>query len=127
MGTAVAEYVALHRPVAAVILCAPWNDYAATAEYGDPKSAYVLEPGAEALFDEVAMVRRIRVPLLVLQGTRDDAIPPRQGPALERAAASPDKRFVPITGAKHNGLLENPQTQAAVARFLDDRARVSAG
>ncbi|HEY4433444.1 MAG TPA: alpha/beta fold hydrolase [Candidatus Cybelea sp.] len=121
MGTAVAEYVAMHRPVAAMILCAPWNDYVATDEYTDPRSAYVLTPEAQALFDEVAMVRRIHVPLLVVQGTRDDAIPPQQGPALERAAASPEKRFVPIVGAKHNGLLENPQTQAAVARFLADR------
>jgi alpha-beta hydrolase superfamily lysophospholipase len=50
------------------------------------------------------MVRRIRVPLLVLQGTRDDAIRPQQGPALERAAASREKRLVPIAGAKHRPL-----------------------
>ena len=120
MGTAVAEYVASHRAIGALILCAPWNDYVAADEYDDPKTSYVLTPAAKARFDEVAMVRRIHVPLLVVQGTRDDAIPPQQGPALERAAASRDKRFVPIAGAKHNGLLENPQTQAAVGGFLRD-------
>jgi len=26
--------------------------------------------------------------------------------------------FVPIVGAKHNGLLENPLSQAAIASFL---------
>ena len=119
MGTAIAEYVALHRPVAGLILCAPWNDFVVADNYGDPKTAYVLAPDARPLFDEVAMVRRIYAPLLVLQGTLDDAIPPQQGRALERAAASPDKRFVPIVGAKHDGLLENPQTQVAVRRFLD--------
>jgi hypothetical protein len=119
MGTAIAEYVALHRPVSGLILCAPWNDLAVAEHYGDPKTAYVLAPEARPLFNEVAMVQRIHVPLLVLQGTLDDAIPPQQGRALERTAASPDKRFVPIAGAKHNGLLENPQTQAAIRRFLD--------
>jgi pimeloyl-ACP methyl ester carboxylesterase len=57
-------------------------------------------------------------PLLVIQGAKDDAIPPNQGPALEKLAASHDKAFVPIAGAKHNGLLENPQSQAAIANFL---------
>jgi pimeloyl-ACP methyl ester carboxylesterase len=119
MGTAIAEYVALHRHATGLILCAPWNDYVVAENYGGPKTAYVLAPDSRALFDEVAMVQRIHAPLLVLQGTLDDAIPPQQGRALERAAASPDKRFVPIAGAKHNRLLENPQTQAAVRRFLD--------
>jgi pimeloyl-ACP methyl ester carboxylesterase len=119
MGTAIAEYVALHRPVSGLILCAPWNDFVVAENYGDPKTAYVLAPEARPLFDEVAMVQGIHAPLLVLQGTLDDAIPPQQGRALERAAASPDKRFVPIAGAKHNGLLESPQTQVTVRRFLD--------
>ncbi len=124
MGTAVAEYVATRRHIAALILCAPWNDYVAVEQYGDAKPTYVLTPEATARFDEVAMVRRIHVPLLVLQGTRDEAIPPQEGPALERAAVLRDKRFVPFAGAKHNGLLENLQTQAAVARFLRRRATV---
>jgi pimeloyl-ACP methyl ester carboxylesterase len=118
MGTAVAEYVATRRPIGGLILCAPWNDFVAADEYVDAKASYVLTPEAKARFDEVAMVRRIRIPLLVLQGTRDDVIPPQQGPALERAAVSRDKRFAPIAGAKHDGLLENPQTQAVIARFL---------
>lgn len=77
-----------------------------------------VAPAAAQEFDENAMVRLIRAPLLVFGGTRDEAIPPKQGPQLERAAASPDKRFVAIGGAKHDWLLENPQSQAAVAAFL---------
>ena len=118
MGTAIAEHVAVQRPVAGLILCAPWNDFVASSVYEDPKNAYVLAPDAKRLFDEVALVRRIRSPLLVLQGTLDDAIPPSQGPALERVAASPDKRFVSIRGAKHDGLLEDPRTQTAVGHFI---------
>jgi len=118
MGTAIAEHVAVRRPLAGLILCAPWNDFVAASVYEDPKNAYILAPDAKLLFDEIALVKRIRAPLLVLQGTLDDAIPPSQGPALERVAASPDKRFVSIRGAKHDGLLEDPRTQTAVGHFI---------
>lgn len=118
MGTDVAEYVALRRQVSGLILGAPWSDLASMLRYGDPKHQYRITPHAAADFDEAAMVRRIRAPLLVFQGTNDDEIPPSQGADLEKRAASPNKRFVAITGAKHNGLLENLQSQAAVALFL---------
>ena len=119
MGTAIADYVAKNRNVAGLILAAPWNDFVVSAEYSDSKHRYYLTPPAAKYFDEIAMMQKIHAPLLVFQGTEDDAIPPTQGPALERTAASRDKRFVPIAGAKHNGLLEQPQTQRAVASFLE--------
>jgi pimeloyl-ACP methyl ester carboxylesterase len=121
MGTDVAEYVALRRPVRALILAAPWDDYAATYSYEDPKHVYDVRftSAAKAALDEVAMVKEIAAPLLVFQGTKDDAIPPTQGPQLERIAASEDKMFVPIPGAKHDWLLENADSQAAVRRFIE--------
>lgn len=118
MGTAIAEYVAVHRRVTALILAAPWTDMIAVDEYQDPQHAYRLTPQAEKDADEIGMVRRIRCPLLVFQGTKDDAIPPTQGPALEQDAASPEKGFIPIVGAKHDWLLENPASQRAVGDFL---------
>ena len=118
MGTAIAEYVATHRCVRALILAAPWTNIVAVAEYGDPTHTYRLTPQAVKDTDEIAMVRHIHCPLLVFQGTRDDAIPPTQGPALERDAASDEKGFIPILGAKHNWLLENRQSQRAVGDFL---------
>ena len=118
MGTAVADYVARNRHVRGLILAAPWDDYAAASRLYDPKHDFRLDPQATAALDETAMLKTIGAPLLVFQGTRDDQIPPIQGPRLERSAASPDKRFVPVAGAKHNGLLENPVSQLAVRRFL---------
>ncbi len=117
MGTAIADYVATQRDVTGLILAAPWDDLSAVLRYSDPKHRYVVPRAPE--FDEIAMVRRIRAPLLVFQGTKDDEIPPRQGHALERLAASPRKTFVPILGAKHDWLLENAQSQRAVAQFLE--------
>jgi pimeloyl-ACP methyl ester carboxylesterase len=118
MGTGVAEYLAMHRSVAKLILCAPYVDVAAVLNSTDPKHSYVLAPDAIAVFNTTAMVKRIHAPLLILQGTRDDLIPPTQGPALEHVAASADKRFVPIVGAKHDGLLGNRQTLTAIHNFL---------
>jgi pimeloyl-ACP methyl ester carboxylesterase len=125
MGTDIAEYVATQRNVAGLILAAPWSDAAKMWVFGDTShSVYRFSAAAKQAFDEPAMVRQIRAPLLVFQGTRDDGIPPNQGRQLEREAASPDKRFVAIAGAKHNGLLENPQSQAAVAVFLQHVANL---
>jgi uncharacterized protein len=118
MGTDIADYVAVRRNPAGLILAAPWNNMLATLSYEDPRHHYQLTSQAAADFDEVAMVQRLSLPLLVFQGTKDNEIPPTQGPALERVSPSANKRFVPIEGAKHDGLLENPQSQSAVAQFL---------
>ena len=107
MGTDIAAYVALNRHAGGYILAAPWSDFDQVLRYEDPKHRYDLTPKAAAENDEIAMVRNINAPLLVFQGTRDDQIPPSQGHELEKKATSPDKRFVAIVGAKHNGLLEN--------------------
>jgi pimeloyl-ACP methyl ester carboxylesterase len=119
MGTDIAAYAATKRRVSGLILAAPWDDYMGVLRYSDPAHTYRLTAYAAHDFDEAALVRRIACPLLIVQGTNDDAIPPSQGRRLESVAASPEKRFVPIVGAKHNGLLENPQTQVAVGRFLN--------
>lgn len=120
MGSDIAAYVATQRSVAGLILAAPWSDAAKAWAYSSPTphTVYRFTPAATQEFDERAMIRQIRAPLLVFGGTRDETIPPHQGPQLERQAASPDKRFVAVSGAKHDGLLENPQSQAAVAEFL---------
>lgn len=125
MGTDVAAYVATQRNVAGLILAAPWSDTAKAWAYrARSHTIYRFTPAAVQAFDEATMMRQIRAPLLVFQGTRDEAIPPHQGAQLEKRAASPDKRFVAIDGAKHNGLLENPQSQAAVAEFLEHIANL---
>jgi uncharacterized protein len=118
MGTAIAEYLAIHRSIHGLILAAPWTDFRIACDYADPKHVCELTPQSAVDFDQPSMVRRIYVPLLVFQGTKDDEIPSSQGLDLEREAASRDKHFVPIIGAKHNRLLENQQLQAAVATFL---------
>lgn len=118
MGTDIANHLALHRMLAGLILAAPWSDTAKMWRYGDPAHLYRFTERALTDFDQPSIIEKISIPLLVIQGTRDDAIPPNQGPALEKLAASHDKAFVPIVGAKHNGLLENPQSQRAIATFL---------
>jgi hypothetical protein len=50
-------------------------------------------------------VQRIRCPMLVVHGDRDEVIPFLQGKALHRAAA-PRADFLVIPGARHNDLVE---------------------
>jgi hypothetical protein len=67
-------------------------------------------------------VRAVRAPLLVLHGDADELIPIQEGLAVERAAASRDKRFVVVHGARHNDV-DYAGTPAgdALAAFLASR------
>lgn len=118
MGTAIADFVALNRPVEGLILAAPWSNYATARAFTDGKHAYRLTLAAAKVVDEMAMVRNIAAPLLVINGSKDDVIPPAQGREVEAAAASARKSFVQIPGAKHEWLMENPNVQSAVHAFL---------
>jgi uncharacterized protein len=62
----------------------------------------------------------LRVPALVLHGTKDTIIPPAHGEAV--AAALPDARFVPVPGRDHNDVW-TPDALAVVRAFVLERAR----
>jgi fermentation-respiration switch protein FrsA (DUF1100 family) len=56
-------------------------------------------------FDNVAAVRRLRAPLLILHGTADTLIPIEEAVKL-KAAAGRNARFLRLTGAPHNVALD---------------------
>ncbi len=65
-------------------------------------------PGTEYLarsrFDSASKIRRVRAPVLVIHGTRDEVIPLQMGRKLFEAAPEP-KSFFEIVGAGHNDIL----------------------
>lgn len=65
-----------------------------------PLMEYV--PGSR--FDSLAKIARVRAPVLIAHGTRDEMIPFSMGQRLYQAAAEP-KSFVPVEGAGHNDVL----------------------
>jgi pimeloyl-ACP methyl ester carboxylesterase len=108
-GTTLAVHVATLRPVRALVLHAPPSDAATEALYVRdrfvPWPLKRLRPvpsrSVRIALDEAREIAHVRVPLLVLHGDADTAIPIAQGRAVERAAGSRDKQFVAIPGARH--------------------------
>jgi fermentation-respiration switch protein FrsA (DUF1100 family) len=98
LGSAVVLDLALAHPCRALVLEAPFTSV--------PDMAQVVLPFLPRVFvrtqyDNIGKIARLRVPLLVLHGERDEVIPFAQGRRLFEAAPEP-KRFFAIPGAGHN-------------------------
>jgi pimeloyl-ACP methyl ester carboxylesterase len=66
-------------------------------------------------FDSLSKAQKVRCPVLVLHGTRDEVVPFALGERL--AAAFPSATFQPVQGAGHNDLLDRPEVEEALLRF----------
>ncbi len=104
LGGAVALTVASERPVAGVVLQAPFSSLSSLARRLYPwlPLGAVLVRGA---FPNAEQVRQLTVPVLVVHGTQDEVIPFAEGRTLH-AAAPAGAEFLPIEGAGHNDLFE---------------------
>jgi hypothetical protein len=56
-------------------------------------------------FDSLAKIRRVRAPILIVHGTRDEVVPFSMGQRLFQAAPGP-KFFFRVDGAGHNDVVE---------------------
>jgi fermentation-respiration switch protein FrsA (DUF1100 family) len=101
LGTAVAVDLASRRPCAGVVLEAPFTSAGDVAETIVPVIGRVLIRS----FDSRAKIGRVHVPILVVQGDRDEVIPPRLGQVLFAAANQP-KDFWLVHSAGHNDIWE---------------------
>ncbi len=116
LGTGVAVRLAGDMPVGGLVLDAP---YTSTADVAQTLFRYV--PVALLMRDQfrsIDRIGRVRVPLLVMHGSRDGVIPIAQGRALYAAANEP-KRFLELPDVDHVGVLEHGGL-AALRAFLDE-------
>jgi fermentation-respiration switch protein FrsA (DUF1100 family) len=121
LGSAVALELALERPAAALVLEAPFTsvpDVARTTLLAP------LAPFIRTRYDSLSRIPRLRMPLLVMQGDRDEVIPPALGRRLFDAAPAP-KRYYAIPGAGHNDtyVVGGHGYWKALSDFLDSVAR----
>lgn len=72
-------------------------------------------------FPNIAHVKHLKQPLLVIHGERDTIIKPWHGRALYDAHPGPDKKFVPIPDADHNDLFDmsSDQIEKEVSKFAE--------
>lgn len=97
LGAAVALDLAIQSPPRGLILETPFLSVRAMANRTLPGSGLLLA----SRYDNLATIRRITVPILILHGDRDEIVPFAHGRRLFEQASEP-KTFFTIKGATHN-------------------------
>ncbi len=103
LGTGVAVRLASERPLAGLILDAPYTstaDVASLTYWYVPVSWLMLDQ-----FRSIDIIQTVNAPILILHGTEDRTIPFAFGERLYAAAPEP-KRFIRIEGGSHTRNLE---------------------
>ena len=118
IGSTVAVEVGQSRSLAGLILVTPLSSGKAAA-WANGYGPLALLAGRA--FDNLAKIKNLNSPLLVIHGTADEVIPFEHGREL-CAAANPPKTFVPIPGAGHNDISLDPQGAywQAIRQFMAD-------
>jgi fermentation-respiration switch protein FrsA (DUF1100 family) len=122
LGSAVALQLALDTNGAAHALVLE-SPFASIPEMARSVYPFLpLWPLVRTRYDNLGKVGRLRVPLLVLHGDRDDVVPFAQGRRVFDAAPEP-KRFYAIPGASHNDtyVVGGDRYWRVVAEFLERR------
>ncbi len=118
LGSAVAARLADERPVGGVVLESPFLSIRALAEENFSFLPAGLAPDS---FDLLAAVKELQIPVLVLYGGRDLAVPPEQSARIFEAAFEPKRVFhAPEAG---HGALWSYGAFEATAGFIDYFAR----
>jgi len=115
LGTGVATAIAADKPIAKLILEAP---YASTVEVAS--AMFPIAPVSLLMLDQFRSdlrIARVKVPLLIMHGEKDPAIPIRFGERLFKLAHDP-KQFVRFPDGGHNDLDSFGATETA-QRFID--------
>lgn len=104
------------RPVAGVVLEAPFTSIAAAAQHH-----YWYVPARWLVrdrFDSLGRIARVGAPLLILHGRRDAVVPYAMAERLAAAAREP-KRLLGIDEGGHADLHDFPGVPGAMRRFLE--------
>ena len=110
LGTGLAVQLAAERPVAALLLEAPYTSIAALA-----RMRFRFAPVDLLLrdrFDSLSVIGRVRAPILVMHGANDRLIPVAVARALYEAAPEPKQLWIAPEGG-HNHLVEAGAIDAA--------------
>ncbi len=113
LGSGVAVQVALEKPAAGLILDAP---YTSAVDVASMRFPYLpVRPFLHDQYDSASRIARVRMPVLVLHGTRDGVIPVAMGREIARLAPDP-KRYVEFPNGQHSDLYLAPNDALATVR-----------
>ncbi len=117
LGSAVAVELAVAEPPRGLVLVSPFDSMRAMARIAFP----LLPLGwlTKDKYNSLARIGRIRRPLLILHGEKDELVPVAQGERLFKAANEP-KTLQIVPDAGHNDILEagGESYWGALERFI---------
>ena len=118
LGSAVALQLALEVDARALVMESPFTSVPEMARAVLP--FLPIWPLVRTRYENLSKIPRLRRPLLVMHGDRDEVVPFDQGRRVFAAAPEP-KRFFPIPGAGHNDtyLVGGEAYWTALGSFLD--------
>jgi alpha-beta hydrolase superfamily lysophospholipase len=112
LGTGIAVGLARDRPVAGVLLNSPYASVRGLYELrGPPLPYWLIMPDQ---LDSEALIGGIKVPVMILHGTEDDAIPISEARRLYAAAREP-KTLIELEGIGHVAVWFGPTRERALA------------
>lgn len=114
VGTGVAVTMASRGWGTKLVLLSPYTSLPAVAA-----SAFPFLPTSLLMrdrFDSASKAPQLKLPTLILHGTKDQVIPFALGEALSRAI--PGARFVAVKGAGHNDLIDREEALSALLGFV---------
>jgi uncharacterized protein len=117
LGGAVAGQVVRRHPFDGLILQSTFTSLAAMARLLHPRAPLHLLAGH--LFDTLDAVRKLKIPMLVMHGSADEAVPSAMAQELFDAGTSP-KRMHIVEGGLHSDLFQrDPDSLVqALSQFL---------
>lgn len=118
LGGGVAVQLAAHRPVAGLILVAPFDSLVAVG-----KRHYPFLPVDWMLkhrFDSLALAPKMKVPLLCIVASHDDIVPAEHSKRLYDAWGGP-KQWIGLEGAGHNSTDNALNYWPSIVRFLTEK------
>lgn len=121
LGSGVATEMAVREPCAGLILRAPFTSMKGMIADWDKRLriGLAIAPWLPITrYDNLAKIRRLTVPLLVMHGDADQTVPEWMGRRVFDAAPEP-KRYVMFPGIGH-GDLATEHVVPAISRFVDD-------
>lgn len=105
LGTAVAVYLAQHREASGLILLSPFTSMMELVSDIFPKDEVVIEEAMPFTFDNLEMIRKVRCPILMVNGTEDTTIPLSMTRSLEAAVRTSFTRL-DVPGVGHLDLFD---------------------
>lgn len=101
MGAGVILQLALEEPPAALVLESPFTSVAAMGRYHYPVISHLAGWVIQARYDNLQKIEKLKTPLLIFHGDRDNIVPPEMAEQLYEKAPQP-KKMIMLPAAGHN-------------------------